>query len=61
MTEHKHCGTPLCCGLCDTANIVVGDTPPLHTQKELEKQYAGQTNEQVYKAVDETTQSRSST
>ena len=46
MTEHKHCGTDKCCGLCDTANIVVGDTPPLHTQKELEKQYASSPEEQ---------------
>lgn len=37
MTEHKHCGTDKCCGLCDTANIVVGDTPDEATLKALEK------------------------
>jgi len=50
---HDNCGTVDCCGLCDTATIVVGDTPPMNVQKQSEKTY-----EQVHKAMVETSQSR---
>ena len=48
---HDKCGTDDCCQMCDTA---IGDTPPTDVQKQLEKTY-----EQVHKAMDETSQSRS--
>ena len=38
-TMHDKCGTVDCCGLCDTANIIVGDTPDTSTLETLRKAY----------------------